>query len=233
MPELSSQASQFQKGVLATLPLVIAAFPFGVVYGAMAEEVGLSFMLAVGMSALVFGGASQFIAVTLLAAGAVSVVIVATIFVVNLRHMLYSANLMTHVSHWPQRWRVLLSFVLTDETFATVSNYIQQQPNTPGLRWFYFGSAAFMYSFWILASALGFWLAETIPNLSAWGLEVAMIVAFVGIVVPAIKTHAHWACALSAFVTMLLCYDWPYQLGLLFAVLVSVVVGLMVRGKVS
>lgn len=225
----AEQITEFKNGVFATLPLVIAAFPFGVVYGAMAEEAGLSFLLTVGMSALVFGGASQFIAVTLLASGALYLVVVATIFIVNLRHMLYSANLMTHVSHWPQRWRVPLSFLLTDETFATVTNRIQHKPGQNGLRWFYFGSAIFMYSFWVLATVLGFWLAETIPNLSEWGLEVAMIVAFIGIVVPAIKEPAHWACAAAALVTMLLCFNWPYQLGLLFSVLVSVAVGLAVE----
>jgi len=149
-----------KNGALATLALVIAAIPFGVVYGALAENAGLNFMLTIGMSALVFGGASQFIAVTLLTGGAAYAVIVATIFVVNLRHMLYSANLMPHVKHWPQRWRIPLSFILTDETFAAVSNHIH-----------------------------------------------------------------------TAFFAMLLCYDWPYQLGLLFTVLVSVLVGVLVEGK--
>ncbi len=218
-----------QQGALATLPLVIAAIPFGIVYGAMAESAGLTFMLTIGMSALVFGGASQFIAITLLVSGAAYAVIVATIFVVNLRHMLYSANLMAHVNHWSLGWRVPLSFLLTDETFAAVSNHIQQHSNTNGLRWFYLGSAAFMYSFWMFSSAFGFWLADTLPNIREWGLEIAMIVAFIGIIVPALKTRAHWACGITSAFAMLMCYDWPYQLGLLFTVLISVLLGLLVE----
>ena len=115
------------------LPLVVAAFPFGIVFGAMAHSGGLDFAVTLGMSAIVFAGASQFIAITLLFAASAMPVIVLTVFVVNLRQMLYSANLMHHVAHWPQRWRFPLAFWLTDETFAAVTDRINRHPEQPGL----------------------------------------------------------------------------------------------------
>lgn len=182
-------------GVLETLPLVVAAFPFGIVFGALAQSTGLSFASTLGMSAIVFSGASQFIAVTLLLGATALPVIVATVFIVNLRQMLYSANLMHQVEHWPQPLRALLAFWLTDETFAVVSDRLNRHPGKRGLRWFYLGSALFMYTFWLIATLLGYTLGEKIPGLADWGLDVAMIVAFVGIVTPALKQRADWACA--------------------------------------
>lgn len=223
---MQDRTRQLWLGAVETLPLVIAAFPFGIVFGALAQSTGLDFAVTLGMSAIVFAGASQFIAITLLAAATAMPVILMTVFVVNLRQMLYSANLMHHVEHWPQRWRAPLAFWLTDETFAAVSDRLNRHPGAPGLRWFYLGSALFMYSFWQTATVLGFTLGEQVPGLADWGLDVAMIVAFVGIVVPLLKARADWACAVVAFVSALLTHTWPHQSGLLFSSLLAIAVGL-------
>jgi 4-azaleucine resistance transporter AzlC len=224
---VTNRASQFWLGVLETMPLVVAGFPFGVVFGALAQSYELSFAATIGMSVIVFAGASQFIAITLLAATTAIPVIVATVFVVNLRQMLYSANLMHHVEHWPRLTRAVLAFWLTDETFAAVTDRINRHPDEPGLRWFYLGSALFMYSFWQIATIVGYLLGSQFPGLADWGLDVAMIVAFVGIVTPALKQRADWACAAVAFISALLTYDWPHQTGLLVSSLAAIGAGLL------
>jgi 4-azaleucine resistance transporter AzlC len=221
----------FSLGALETLPLVVAAVPFGIVFGALAHSNGLEFAVVLGMSTIVFAGASQFIAVTLLATATALPVIVLTVFIVNLRQMLYSANLMHQAAHWPQRWRAVLAFWLTDETFAAVSDRLNHHPDAAGLRWFYLGSALFMYSFWQVSTVLGYTLGEQIPGLADWGLDVAMIVAFVGIVVPALKSRADWVCAATALLAALMTYDWPHQIGLLFSSLLAIAVGLMLSRR--
>ena len=54
-----------------------------------------------------------------------------------------------------------------------------------------------------------------------------MIVAFVGIVVPALRARADWCCAATAFVSTLFSYSWPHQSGLLFSSVVAIAVGLL------
>jgi len=219
-------AQQLWLGALETLPLVVAAFPFGIVFGAMANTMGLGAGVTLGMSSIVFAGSSQFIALTLLASAAAMPVIVMTVFIVNLRQLLYAANLMHHVGYWPQWQRAILGFFLTDETFAVVSDRLNRHPDEPGLRWFYLGSALFMYSFWQISTALGYTLGSRVPGLADWGLDVAMVVAFVGIVVPALRRKADWACAAVALVSAVLTHDWPHQTGLLFSSLLAVAVGM-------
>jgi 4-azaleucine resistance transporter AzlC len=230
---VNSRRKQLWLGALETLPLVVAAFPFGLVFGALAQSMGLSFATTLGMSVIVFAGASQFIALTLLGTATALPVIVLTVFVVNLRQMLYSANLMHHVTHWSQGWRVLLSFWLTDETFAAVSDRLNRHPGEGGLRWFYLGSALFMYSFWQLSTSLGYTLGEQLPGLADWGLDVAMVVAFVGIVVPLLKHRCDWACAAVALASALLTWSWPHQSGLLFSSVLAIAVGLLLDERQS
>ena len=230
---MQAKAQQLWLGALETLPLVVAAFPFGIVFGALANASGLAFSVTLGMSAIVFAGASQFIAVTLLLSATALPVIVLTVFIVNLRQLLYSANLMHYVEDWPQRWRIPLAFWLTDETFAAVSDRINRHPGEPGLRWFYLGSALFMYTFWQISTVLGYLLGERIPGLADWGLDVAMIVAFVGIVVPTLRKRADWACAAVAVVSTLLTYQWPYQTGLLFSSVLAIGVGVVLSRKAA
>ncbi|WP_227519777.1 AzlC family ABC transporter permease [Mangrovitalea sediminis] len=221
----SSKRQAVLIGARDTLPLVVAAMPFGVVYGAMAQTAGLSLWATLGMSAFVYAGSAQFIAVTLLGASAAIPVILLTVFVVNARHLLYSASLMPHASRLPHWFRVPMAFWLTDETFAVVSNRLTQQPPKSELPWYYLGSALLMYGNWLACTGVGVVLGHRIPDLTHWGLDVAMIVAFIGIVVPALRRHSHWACALVAGVSALLTHDWPNQSGLLFSAVLAIVVG--------
>ena len=98
--EHRARTREFALGALQTLPLVVAAFPFGIVFVAMAHSGGLDFAITLGMSVIVFVGVSQLLAITLLLAASAMPVIILTVFVVNLQQMLYSANLMHHVERW-------------------------------------------------------------------------------------------------------------------------------------
>ena len=225
----------FLTGGRDTIPLTIAAAPFGLVYGALAINQGLSEALVMAMSLFVFAGASQFIAITLLASATAFPVILATIFIVNLRHMLYAASLMPQLAKVSTWLRIPMAFWLTDETFAVVSNRVSQskqmQSPTNEFTSYYLGSAICMYSSWAFFSWLGMNLGQEIPDITRWGLDVAMVVAFVTIVVPLLKHYADWACALTAGVSAVLTYHWPHQTGLLFSSFIAIAVGVTLGHK--
>lgn len=221
----------FFVGVRDMIPLLVAAAPFGTVYGALAISQGMTEWLVMGMSLIVFAGASQFIAVTLLASSTAYPIIILTVFIVNLRHMLYSASLMSPLAKVPQWLRAPMAFWLTDESYAVVSRYVLTKPTTSDFISYYLGASLAMYVNWAFFSWLGMTLGQKIPNIQSWGLEVAMIVAFIGIVVPAMKTRADWVCASTAVVGALLTFDWPHQTGLLFSSLAAIAAGLVVSSN--
>ncbi len=217
------------RGMIDTVPLLLGAAPFGLIFGAMAAPDGVSAPAALAMSALVFAGSAQFIALTLLAAKAAVPVIVVTTLVVNLRHLLYAASLLPLVERLPLRWRALLGFWLTDETFAVVNRrrLLQAAPDGAGMHWYFLGSGLAMYANWMAWTALGLWAGHGWPWLGRWGLEFAMVATFTAMVAPSLRSRPALAAALAAAALALLGRDLPYKLGLMLAALGGVAAGVL------
>ena len=225
-----SPRSLFIAGSVDALPLVLAAAPVAIIYGALALANGLSAEATLGMSLFVFAGSSQFIAASLVGTDLSIWVIILTTFVVNLRHALYSTHLMGHFAHLPTAKRAPLAFIMTDEAFATTVNRLNQA-GSQGLLSYYTGAALCLYVLWAIFTALGIFAGQAIPSLGDWGLEVAMAVAFTGVVVASLSDRAQWACAATAGVCMCFTYSWPNQLGLLFSAFVAIGVGMLLTRR--
>ncbi|RKF14549.1 branched-chain amino acid ABC transporter permease [Alginatibacterium sediminis] len=223
---------QFKKGSVATLPLIVGAIPFGILFGTLAQQSGLSIIAAICMSFFVFAGSAQFIALGLVAAGASVPVIILTTFIVNIRHLLYSTALVPKIKHLPQSWRAVLSFGLTDETFAAVSQRYQS-PDVTNAHWFYLGSVVAMWGNWQLCTWIGLALGSNIPGIESWGLEFAMVVTFIGVVVPYLSSWSMIVSVTVAGVLAILCIDLPHNSGLIVAALSGISVGLLCDNLIS
>lgn len=223
----SSRLGQFLLGSRDTLPLIIGAIPFGLLFGALGVAAGLSLWQTLGMSLLVFAGAAQFIAVGLIGAGAGIGVIIFTTLIVNLRHALYSASLQPVVKHLPLRWRVFLAFGLTDECYAVMLRRLARGPLCDNGRWFFAGTVVTMFSSWQVCTLIGALFGQAMPDLNRWGLEFALVASFIGIVVPMLKRYPQWAAAAAAGVVAVWARALPYNLGLLLATAVGITVGLL------
>ncbi len=223
--QMSPRRAEFLLGARDTIPMIVGAIPFGVLFGALAVTAGLSVAGAMGMSLFVFAGSSQFVAATMLTQGAGIVVIVLTTFIVNVRHALYAASLGPHVRHLPQRWLMPLGFFLTDETFAIVIKRYSAGDGQENSHWYYLGSALAMYVNWQICTLAGIYAGSRLQGLADWGLEFAMVVTFIGIVVPLVTDRPMLLTAIVAVVTGLLTRDWPHNSGLIFASLAAIAVG--------
>lgn len=222
----SLRKQEFIRGVRDTLPLLLGAFPFGLIYGAVAATAGLSPAAAMAMSAFVFAGSSQFIAVGLVAAQTPVAIIVLTTLIVNLRHMLYSATLVPYLKNLPQSWRIALAFWLTDETFAVTVHRFQQRDASAEKHWYQLGSSAAMYLNWQFWCLSGLLLGKRIPDASDWGLDVAMPITFIGMIIPFVKTLPVVVCLLTAGAASLLTLALPYKLGIVVSAFAGIVAGL-------
>ncbi len=224
--ETKSRRAEFWAGVRATIPLLVGAAPFGLIYGALAVASRLSPLAAAAMSAFVFAGSAQFIAVGLVGAGAAVPIIILTTFVVNLRHMLYSATLAPHMGQLPRKVLLPLGFWLTDESFAVAAKRYNQ-PGGEERHWFLLGSELAMYLNWQLVTWIGILAGRAISDPAAWGLDFAMVVTFIGIMVPEVKTRPSLLAVLVAGGTALLAQDLPHQAGLLLAALLGILAGVL------
>ncbi len=211
-------------GARDTLPLVLAAVPFGILFGALCQAFGLPLALCLAMSIFVFAGSSQFVAVNLLGMGTPWFIVVCATFVVNLRHMMYSASLMHHVRRFTLIQRALMAFGLTDETFATVLNRLNRHKDQPFSGAYYLGSFGLMYSNWILCSGVGFILGSQLEDPLGWGLDVAMVVAFIGIVSPLLINKMMWLSAVLSGGVAVLTYDLPFQMSILVSSIIAIII---------
>ena len=214
-------------GVRDTVPMLVGAAPFGMIFGALVGTTALAAWQGQLMSLTVFAGSSQFIAVGLMAGLAGTLVIWFATFIVNLRHMLYAAALLPHVGHLPPRWRWLLGFLLTDETFAVVDSYYRQHPQARLGHWYFLGSGLSMYANWQCWTLVGLLFGAVFPQLQTLGLDFAMVVTFISIVVPQLLRLPHLAAALAAGSVAYGLNDLPFKLGLLAAIVVGVAIGML------
>lgn len=229
----SSARLEFWAGARAMLPLVIGAIPFGIIFGTLAISSGLSVGATLAMSAFVFAGASQFIAVGLVAAKTGWLLIVLTTWVVNLRHLLYAVSLLPHVKGLSQRWKILLGFWLTDESFVVAIRRYEASDHSAYKHWYYLGAALTMYGNWQLCTLLGITVGQWVPHAAEWGLDFAMSVTFIGMIVPYLRAKpnskdAHswyspmWIGVMVAGVMALIANPLPHKLGLMVAAIAGI-----------
>lgn len=224
---MSSRYKEFIVGSSRTLPLLLGALPFGLIYGALGISSGLSKQAVMAMSALVFAGSAQFIAAGLFGLRAPLTIILIVTFVVNLRHMLYSLSLLPYLKHLPQKWRIPLAFWLTDETYAVTIYHYQGSAENDHKHWFQLGSSVAMYLNWQLWTFVGIYLGDKIPNTENWGLDVAMPIAFIGMIIPFVNSASLKVCVATTGVFALLTNGLPYKSGLILSTLIGISAGII------
>ncbi len=228
---MRSPNAEFRAGVKAQLPILLGIMPFGLIYGVLALDAGLSPFAAFSMSWVVFAGSAQFIAAGLFAAGAPIPVLVLTTFVVNLRHMLYSASMAPYLKHLPPRWKWGIAYLLTDEVYATIITRYRDPIDGPeahhNRHWFALGAGLTLWSSWQGSTLVGVWLGALIPE--SLGLDFTLALMFIALVIPTLSDRPSVAAAVVAGGMGMALNGLPYNLGLIAAVLIGVVVGLLLE----
>lgn len=219
----------FFKGCLAMLPLSVAVLPWGVLAGSFAIDAGLGPMAGQAMSAIVFAGAAQLVAMGMVQAGVGLGSIFLTTFIITARHLLYSVAMRDKISPLPLRWRVVLGFLLTDELFAVCGKQTPEQFKP----WFALGAGLSFYLCWNLATLGGIIMGSQIPGLEHWGLEFAIAATFIAIVIPSVVSLPILACVCSALLLSVLLTAWQIEGSLMIASIIAMAVGYWLDIKVN
>jgi 4-azaleucine resistance transporter AzlC len=229
---MASRRDEFVAGVRSELPLLVGVLPFGMIYGVLALSAGLPPGVALAMSSIVFAGSAQMISTQLFSAAVPGPIVVLTTFVVNLRHMLYSASVAPHLRPLRPAWKALLAYLLTDEAYAvTITSYNQANPSHPNHRhWFFLGAGLALWTTWQLSTGVGIFLGAQLP--ASWALDFALPLTFIALVVPPLKDRAGLAAAVTAGMVALAGADLPYKLGLILAAIGGIVAGLWVESRI-
>jgi 4-azaleucine resistance transporter AzlC len=212
-------------GARAAVPLLLGLTPFGLVAGIAAVDAGLSPVQAVGLSAVVFAGASQLAAVDLLGRDAPLAVVVLTAVVINLRMVMYSASIAPYFESFRRRWAAVSAHLLTDMSYALAITEFRNDTHTDR-RWYYLGAAATMYVVWQVATAVGALLGERVPSDSGVGFAVPLV--FLSLLVSEVSGRPRLAAAVVGGSVAVAGAAWPLNLGLVGGALAGVVAGVVV-----
>jgi 4-azaleucine resistance transporter AzlC len=223
----------FSLGLRAVMPLLLGVVPFGVIYGVVALQSGIPPLAAMAMSSIVFAGSAQFLLAQLVGAGAPLLLSAGAVGLVNLRHALYSASVAPMLAHLPRRWKLLLAYLLTDEAYAAAIPHLLEagsglKPSVPA-HWILFGSGFGLWAGWQLSTLAGVLVGAQLP--ADLGLEFALPLTFIAIVVPMISGIALLSAALAAAAVAVALAALPYKIGLFLAALAGLVVGVVMTGR--
>ena len=226
---VKTRSQEFWSGVRDEAPILLGVVPFGLLYGALAISAKLSSLAAQAMSAIIFAGSAQLITAQLIGKGTSGLVVLMVVFVVNMRHALYSASVAPHIKNLKTTWKLLLAYLLTDEAYAVTIMHYNREGDSDTRHWYFLGAGLTLWSSWQISTAIGIFIGAQIPP--NWPLGFILPLTFIALVVPALKDRAGVAAALVAGIAGLLAFGLPYKTGLLLAALTGILTGLLVERR--
>jgi len=175
-----ARRGDFAAGVLTILPLLVAVVVYGLLFGTLAAQKGLSPLEVAIMSATVFAGASQFVAVDIWTAPPAIALLAATALMVNLRHVLMGAALAPFLKGWPRGATVVSLYMMADENWAFALQRSAKAPLTPA---YYLGLALPLYVGWIVCTFFGTIFGGVLQDPARYGLDFAFTAVFLTLLV--------------------------------------------------
>jgi len=178
-------------GFMAGIPIFLGYFPVAMAFGLLAKTNGITLGETIGFSALVFAGASQFMALNLIQSGAAFMEIVIATLLLNFRHFLMSATVASRMETGSKWIRLLVAFGITDETFAvaaTAEGKLNHEYLIP--------LEMTAYSGWLSGTVCGFIMGAALPEVLQKSMGIGLYAMFVAILLPSVRKNI-WAGVLA------------------------------------
>ena len=180
-----TMAMAFQK----SLPVMAGYMVLGIGFGILLKDAGYGFLWSFLMSLTIYAGSMQYVAVSLLTAGASLITVALTTLMVNARHLFYGLSMIETYKDAGKK-KPYLIFALTDETYSLLCR--ADIPVGVDRHWYQFFVSFFDQCYWILGSVLGSLLGTILPFDTA-GIEFSMTALFVTVLVEQwLTTKNHW-----------------------------------------
>ncbi len=216
--------------MLATIP---GNFAWGLVVGLGMLNAGLSMGQSLAFALMVYSGSAQMVALPLMTAGAAVGLIVLAAALACIRFVIYSAAIAPALHHVPTRWRLFVGAMSID---GAIGMFLLRRSRTgPGQPPFthrvsyLIGLNAPVWSAWTSGLVVGILAAGMLP--ASPKFTYLGIVAMMGILVPMVRGRSAVICAIVSAAVSLFTFHWPYQLGLLTAIVAGIGAGFATRAE--
>ncbi|MDA0996367.1 MAG: AzlC family ABC transporter permease [Proteobacteria bacterium] len=219
----------FKKGFMDVIPLTIPVIPFGIIYGVVGVELGLSPLVTFAMSFIIFAGSSQIAFVQLYTAGASPLVMISSVLAINSRHFLYSAVLAQYLNKLNLYWKILLSYLMTDQAFSVSLSYFKKNQKKTFSHYHMLGSGFTLWLLWQISTLSGIVLGNVIPE--ALGLEFAIPLTFLSLIIAELKKYDHLLIIIISGAISLVTYNFPLKVYIILSAFVGLVAAFILTTK--
>lgn len=225
-------ASECIAGLRDVAPAVLPVVPVGVLFGATAVETGFTPLSATALSLFAFTGTAQLAAVELLQEGATLQVVLATMVLLNLRYVIFSASLAPKLGHLSRSWRALVAYPLFDLNYALAETRFEAVDPQDGHRgWYLVGVSLPLVAAFVGGTLAGALAGRVVGD--GFELDFAITLVFVSLLAPHVDGESTALAAAGALVVAVVVAGLPVNLGLLVAVLSGTVVGVLAEDRLS
>lgn len=181
-----NRTQNYITGIKSGIPIALGYIPIAIAFGILAKSSHTPNYATMLMSLIVFAGASQFIGVQLIILGSSPMEIIATTFVLNLRHFLMTSSLTQKIdTRLSKPLSALIAFGVTDETFSVAST-MESNSLKPG---FLLGLNFIAFAAWNLGTWIGLFAGNILPESLVSSMNIALYCMFIGLLIPSLKNN--------------------------------------------
>ncbi len=201
----------------------------GFAYGVLAVNAGISPTNTILMSLLVFAGSAQLMATSFFAQGLNPFSILITTFIVNLRHLLMSASLSTHMKDWRALEVAGFCYELTDETFAVHSMRFAKGETSARTA---MAINLVCQSSWVVGTIMGILAGNLITDVRPLALDYALPAMFIALLLLQIHSKTHvWVAFLGAALSIFLWVAGVTQWNVILATVIGATLGAILETR--
>ena len=193
------------EGAKVVLPIAAGVCTYGLVFGVLAQQVGMSVLEVLLMSSLVFAGSSQLVVLSLWTMPLPIGAILLTTLIVNLRNLLMGVAVSPWFSQLSFFKKYATLFFLSDESWAlTMGEFARGGRNAA----FLLGCGLVLFVSWVGSTVVGRMLGNVIHDPARWGLDFAFTAVFLVLLVALWKGKADLLPWIIAAVVAVVAAHW-------------------------
>lgn len=186
-----------KRALKETMPVFFGYIAIGIAFGLMVVAAGYPWWVSLFMGLTMFTGSGQYFGIAMFAIGSTLPEILLVQFLLSIRHIFYGLALIGKYKNLG-KYKLYLTYAITDETFALISaNDISKEEN-PGL--YYTIISALDHSYWLLGGVIGAIAYSILDryNLSQYlqGVDFALTALFTVLLIEKLKVKENLPSAI-------------------------------------
>ncbi len=171
-------------GMRHAIPIVLGYIPVAIAYAILAMQNGFSEFETILLSLTMYSGSSQVLFLGMVTQGATLAALLIGIFLINFRYFIMSTCVNSRIlDSTTITSRVLLSFFITDESFAIFTT----APSKRAKLAYLLGLFTVSYIAWFSGTVIGVVANSILPTFIIHGLGIALYALFIALIMPGVK----------------------------------------------